>query len=480
MATGDGRDYGRDPIAIYDYTDETGKLLFQVGRFPPRPDGKKNFAQRRAGRTDWKGGIRGVRRVLYRLPAVIAAVDAGERIWIPEGEKDVHALEKLDVVATCNPMGAGKWRSRVRAVFQGCRCRRDRRQRQARSGACAYDRGVLAGCRREGRADLDRVHRISVLDKDGHSTLLTLPDHVPLLEVEIRRLRDNGRTVGMIVIDPIGAFLSVGTDTHRDASVRRALAPLAELAETLDLVVLVVAHLTKNESTRLINRVSGAGAFVNAARSLLVLARSPDDPEGEQGRERVLMHVGSNWGRYAATLAARVEAPDDVDLDDGSRANVGCLVITGDCDIGVEDLQRGADQNGGTDVEEAILAALVDGPKPSRDVKAQIVGELSCSKRTVERAAVRLSEQDELSIGSGGFPRTTTWTLASSGDIPVATSTDLRRVATKKPPATIEDSASSGDSSDSLLPAVRCCCADGGEGPTEDGCCSRCWGAVAR
>ena len=42
--------------------------------------------------------------------AVIAAVEAGQTIWIAEGEKDVHALEAAGVVATCSPGGAGKWR----------------------------------------------------------------------------------------------------------------------------------------------------------------------------------------------------------------------------------------------------------------------------------------------------------------------------------------------------------------------------------
>jgi AAA domain len=265
-------------------------------------------------------------------------------------------------------------------------------------------------------ADLDRVHRIRVVD-GGSEAMLTLPDDVPLLEAEIERLRAAGHTVGIVVIDPIGAFLSGTTDTHRDSSVRRALAPLAAMADRLDLVVLVVMHLTKDESTRLINRISGAGAFANAARSVLVLARNPDDPEGEQGSERVLVHVGSNWGRYAATLAVRVEARE-VDLDDGSRADVGYLLVTGETDINVDDLQRGRDDNGGVDVEEAILAALTCGPRPSREVKAQVVVEVECGKSTVERAARRMADADELLIESGGFPRTTTWTLKRGASDP--------------------------------------------------------------
>ena len=47
-----------------------------------------------------------MRRVLYRLPQVIAAKTAAETIYVVEGEKDVHAIERVDGVATCNPGGA--------------------------------------------------------------------------------------------------------------------------------------------------------------------------------------------------------------------------------------------------------------------------------------------------------------------------------------------------------------------------------------
>jgi len=260
-------------------------------------------------------------------------------------------------------------------------------------------------------ADVDRVHRVRTRSEDDSEALLTLPADVTRLEEQTRVLRDAGRTVAALVVDPIGAFLADGTDTHRDASVRRALAPLAAMAEHLDLVVVVVAHLTKDESSRLINRVSGAGAFVNAARSVLAFARDPGDGDGEQGVERVLVHVASNWGRYAPTLAWRVESRQ-IEVDDGSRADVGYLLAKGETDIGVDDLQRGPDENG-TDAEEAIGAALTAGPRPSRDVKGEVVAALGCGKRTVERAAGRMAESGELHVEQGGFPRTTTWALGS-------------------------------------------------------------------
>jgi hypothetical protein len=98
-------------IATYRYTDEDGQLLFGVCRtvdkqFPQwRPDPAATGG--RSWRlTDPVTGRWLVRRVLYRLPTVLAAARQGQTIYLAEGEKDVHALQAAGVVATTNPGGA--------------------------------------------------------------------------------------------------------------------------------------------------------------------------------------------------------------------------------------------------------------------------------------------------------------------------------------------------------------------------------------
>jgi hypothetical protein len=92
----------RREIATYDYTDETGALLYQVVRFEP-----KNFRQRRPDGADgWIWNLNGTRRVLYRLPEL----KDREAVFVPEGEKDVDRAWSLGLPATCNLGGAGKWR----------------------------------------------------------------------------------------------------------------------------------------------------------------------------------------------------------------------------------------------------------------------------------------------------------------------------------------------------------------------------------
>lgn len=90
--------------ALYDYRDERSNLLFQVVRKPG-----KQFLQRRPDGDRWIWKTSDVRKVLYRLPELIAA-DKAKPVHIVEGEKDVHALERVGLLATTNPGGAGKWR----------------------------------------------------------------------------------------------------------------------------------------------------------------------------------------------------------------------------------------------------------------------------------------------------------------------------------------------------------------------------------
>jgi len=101
--------------AVYTYTDEHGKTLFQVCRFSG-----KNFRQRRPdGAGGWIYNLRGVRRVLYHLPQVREAVSAGQTIFVVEGEKDADNLATLGLVATTNPGGAEKWREEYTESLRG-------------------------------------------------------------------------------------------------------------------------------------------------------------------------------------------------------------------------------------------------------------------------------------------------------------------------------------------------------------------------
>lgn len=99
----------------YRYVDEQGQLLFEVVRKPG-----KQFRQRVPdGQGGWVWKLGDTRRVLYRLPEVLAAVAAGQPVYVAEGEKDADRLHRAGVTATCNPGGAGKWRAEYAAALAG-------------------------------------------------------------------------------------------------------------------------------------------------------------------------------------------------------------------------------------------------------------------------------------------------------------------------------------------------------------------------
>lgn len=102
--------------SLYSYHDERGNLLYQVVRKP----GKK-FVQRRPHPTkpgEWLWDMKGVTRVMYRLPEVLQAITLQTPIYLVEGEKDVETLRGHGLVATCNVGGANKWEDSYNASLQ--------------------------------------------------------------------------------------------------------------------------------------------------------------------------------------------------------------------------------------------------------------------------------------------------------------------------------------------------------------------------
>lgn len=119
-----GRQVSRSSIeSTYPYHDENGRLLFETVRLIP-----KGFHQRRPATTqdphdkvkrdseghEWVYSLKDsngnqIRRVLYRLPETLAAIEVGHTIFVVEGEKDVESIVGLGLDATTSPQGAGKW-----------------------------------------------------------------------------------------------------------------------------------------------------------------------------------------------------------------------------------------------------------------------------------------------------------------------------------------------------------------------------------
>jgi hypothetical protein len=105
---------GSHIVATYDYRDADEELRYQVLRKEP-----KSFSQRRPdGNGGWIWDLKGIERLPYRLPELLKAAPHAT-IYIVEGEKDVEALARIGLVATCNSGGAGKWTTELSPYLRG-------------------------------------------------------------------------------------------------------------------------------------------------------------------------------------------------------------------------------------------------------------------------------------------------------------------------------------------------------------------------
>lgn len=248
-------------------------------------------------------------------------------------------------------------------------------------------------------ADLDRIATIEMPQTSGGSTLdFTLPECAEDLEDLI--VDTNAE---LVVIDPIMAYISDGVRTHSDASARRAIKPLAELAARTDAAIVLVRHLNKDSATtNALYRGGGSIAFGAVARSVLAVGKHPS----KSGRG-VLAQVKGN-------LIKRGEAPSlEYELAESKTdPNVAAVQWAGKSSLSADDLLRpfdGRKEAPERNVARAFLRAqLADGPVPSAEIDRR-ANRAGISETTLKRAKSHLGIRSRRITDSRG--RTIEWEL---------------------------------------------------------------------
>lgn len=94
---------------VYEFTDESGAVLYRTRRHehPSRP--KRYTAERPDGQGGWINGLSDARRVLYRLPELLAA-DPAAPVYLVEGERKADKLAAWGLPATAIAFGCKGWR----------------------------------------------------------------------------------------------------------------------------------------------------------------------------------------------------------------------------------------------------------------------------------------------------------------------------------------------------------------------------------
>jgi hypothetical protein len=171
-------------------------------------------------------------------------------------------------------------------------------------------------------------------------------------------------------------------------------------------------HLNKGMSTDPLRRISGSGGFGNAARSVLLLARDPDDPNGEEGTRRVLAHVKSNVAPLASSLSYEIKSIVLPARDDFPEVETARIDGAGESSYSGRDLLGSAEGEGeDSAVDQACeflreelggLEDLGNVPRRVREVKTA-ARDAGISERTLERAKAKMGVRSEKVGGRDGF-----------------------------------------------------------------------------
>ena len=220
-------------------------------------------------------------------------------------------------------------------------------------------------------ADTSKILSLATVpDEDGHERLLSIPEDLPLIERGIRRVGAR-----LVVVDPLMAFLSGNTNSHRDQDMRRALAPLAGLAERTGAAVLVVRHLNKAAANNPLYRGGGSIGIIGAARMAFVVGKDPKDDN-----RRVLASTKNNLAPTPRSLVFGL-----TEADNGS-VEVNWL---GQSEVSAKDIlatpqdQEHADARG--EAVEFLNDVLADGPMPAKEVVEE-ADDAGIAEKTLRRA----------------------------------------------------------------------------------------------
>jgi archaellum biogenesis ATPase FlaH len=249
-------------------------------------------------------------------------------------------------------------------------------------------------------ANLDLVRFVTVaLDSTTEDGLL-LPDDVEELTERIRETEAR-----IVTIDPILAHLGREIDSHRDASTRQALAPLARIAGERQCAIVGAHHLNKGQGSDPLRRASASVAFTAQARSVLLWARDPDDPEGERGSQRALAHVKCNLAALAPTLTWEIESVVLPASASEPAVETSRVVPVGESEHTGRDLLAQQDDTEPSAIDEArefLLSELASGPVAARKMMGD-GRQLGIAERTLRRAAKRLGVETRKSTFAGGW-----------------------------------------------------------------------------
>lgn len=258
------------------------------------------------------------------------------------------------------------------------------------------------------------------VDENGVPVPFVIPDDVDRLRDAIKEVRAK-----LVVIDPLAAFMSDRVKDGSDKSNRQALMYLAEIARKTNCAVVLVRHLNKNAGASAKNRGGGSVAIGALARSVIVAGRNPSNDSGSQF---VLASTKANIAQQPSSvgywIASSQDNPDASVVEWGDSVDLSADQVVG-ADGARPDGRRQAPER--EEATRVLLDLLSDGPRPAKEVMAEVREITGVSEKTVNAARRAAGIETKPVRGERGQPDHWEWVLPTrmrAGSYPFSSSTN--------------------------------------------------------
>lgn len=264
-------------------------------------------------------------------------------------------------------------------------------------------------------ADLSRIKFVGDVTEGGNRYPFDPARDVPKLAAAAA----NVENLALLIVDPLVS--AVSGDSHKNAEVRRGLAPLVDFAAARNAALIGITHYSKGTQGREpLERVSGSLAFGALARIVLGTVRMKsegDDDANGMMLARCKSNIGPDGGGFAYAFE-QTELADHGGII-ASRIVWGAAVEGSARELLAEPEPEGADHDA-RDAADWLRELLADGPLPVKDVRRHC-DDAGHAWRTVQRAMRAAGVESK----RAGFGLPATWALASCATVAPVTPTKL-------------------------------------------------------
>lgn len=217
----------------------------------------------------------------------------------------------------------------------------------------------------------------------GH--LITFPDNTEQFHRWIKQYK-----IGLVVVDPIAAFLSEKIDPHKDASVRKALEPFVMVLGKENCSAWLIRHLNKDTKQSAAHRGGGSVAFGAVARTHLFAGPMPESYVGE-ATHGIAIIKSNNLKRTAQSTLAYQIVDSDIPADDQGNF-VPRVAWHGKVAITAQQLASGDAKHPGPDgyaqqaIREAVEPLFADRDEVPFSEIRPLIDKITQDGKTIQKA----------------------------------------------------------------------------------------------